>query len=207
LAPICQHINELKSPTACIALPQVHFLVFYILIFPLTRFTAHHSPLASRYISGNNTGFKNFNPECPCRRCWYQHARPYAGALIYAPWPNDNNVSSSSNSGTNFQRPLPTYRPNQQHQQQQTSLAVTSQTCGRYRRLLRVISSPDLSPSKSQTQRRLQRPPALPPAPQLIHRTLPLSRSISGIQLGELRITGMIGSKILPFLFLNSGTQ
>lgn len=109
--------------------------------------------------SGNNTGFKNFNPACPRRRCWYQHSRPYAGALIYAPWSNDNNISSSPNSGTTFQCPLPIYRPNQQHQQQQTSRAVASQTCGRYRHLLRAISSPDLSPSGSQTQRRLQRPP------------------------------------------------
>ena len=175
-------------------------------ISPLSHLTVHRSPLIAS--KGKNTGFKNFNPARPCRRCWYQHSRPYAGALVYTPWSNNINASSSSNSGTNLQRPLPNFRPRQQ-QQQQIARAITSQMHGPYRHLLRAISSPDLSPSRNQTQRRPRQQPALPSPPLLIHLTLqptPMPRSPPAIHLGDPSIGGRcIGSAIVPFFMSNFG--
>ncbi|CAK5284075.1 unnamed protein product [Mycena citricolor] len=50
----------------------------------------------------SNSGYKNFDPTRPCSKCWDHYARPYAGALVYAP-----DASSGSSQSTNLQRPLP----------------------------------------------------------------------------------------------------
>ncbi|KAF7966127.1 hypothetical protein HWV62_39962, partial [Athelia sp. TMB] len=60
----------------------------------------------------NNTGFKNFDPNNPCSKCWDRYARPYAGALAYMPWPSESNPTPAppeSSHGSSFQRPLPKF--------------------------------------------------------------------------------------------------
>lgn len=49
-----------------------------------------------------NTGYKNYDPSHPCRKCWEKYGKPYAGALMYTSW----NTESSSRS-SKFQRALP----------------------------------------------------------------------------------------------------
>ena len=73
--------------------------------------------IGSRYVTGKNTGFKNFNPRRPCRKCWYRHSRPYVGALVNRLWSINNHASSSSNTGINLQRPLPAFHPHRQQEQ------------------------------------------------------------------------------------------
>ncbi|KAF8521580.1 hypothetical protein BU17DRAFT_75416 [Hysterangium stoloniferum] len=55
----------------------------------------------------HNTGFKKNDPSHPCSKCWDKYAKPYYGALAYAPFP------SAGSSNGNFQRPLPVFRPPQ----------------------------------------------------------------------------------------------
>ncbi|KAF7355920.1 hypothetical protein MVEN_00921000 [Mycena venus] len=61
----------------------------------------------------NNTGFKHGDPSRPCHKCWNRYARPYAGALAYAPGSPSSSPSSFPSSRahahahTTFQRPLP----------------------------------------------------------------------------------------------------
>ncbi|KAI6041846.1 hypothetical protein EDC04DRAFT_2866980 [Pisolithus marmoratus] len=50
----------------------------------------------------HNTGYKDYDPLHPCRKCWDKYGKPYAGALAYAPW-----SSSDSASNSRMQRPLP----------------------------------------------------------------------------------------------------
>ncbi|KAJ7881764.1 hypothetical protein B0H14DRAFT_3082538 [Mycena olivaceomarginata] len=52
----------------------------------------------------NNTGYKHADPTRPCHKCWSRYARPYAGALVYAP---DAPGSGPHFNSTTFQRPLP----------------------------------------------------------------------------------------------------
>jgi len=58
----------------------------------------------------NNPGFRNFDP--PCRKCWERYSRPYTGALAYTLW-SSSSQSTTSHSSTNFQHPLPLFRPPQ----------------------------------------------------------------------------------------------
>ncbi|KII87078.1 hypothetical protein PLICRDRAFT_244054 [Plicaturopsis crispa FD-325 SS-3] len=68
----------------------------------------------------HNTGFKYYDPSHPCRKCWEKYARPYSGALAYAPA-----APGTSTAGNNFQRPLPSLRPpHLSHPQSQSSSNV-----------------------------------------------------------------------------------
>ncbi|KAJ8591540.1 hypothetical protein M405DRAFT_932076 [Rhizopogon salebrosus TDB-379] len=55
-----------------------------------------------------NTGYKNFDPSHPCRKCWEKYGRPYAGPLTYTPW-----SAESSSRPSKFQRALPRFTPPQ----------------------------------------------------------------------------------------------
>ncbi|OJA13167.1 hypothetical protein AZE42_06221 [Rhizopogon vesiculosus] len=59
-------------------------------------------------IKCKNTGYKNYDPSHPCRKCWEKYGRPYVGPLTYTPW----NAESSSRP-SKFQRPLPRFTPPQ----------------------------------------------------------------------------------------------
>ncbi|KIJ30727.1 hypothetical protein M422DRAFT_36439 [Sphaerobolus stellatus SS14] len=56
-----------------------------------------------------NTGYKNYDPSHPCRKCWQKYARNYTGAIAYAPSASES--SSSVNPFGSFQRPLPAFTP------------------------------------------------------------------------------------------------
>ncbi|KAI0675656.1 hypothetical protein C8Q78DRAFT_1074656 [Trametes maxima] len=56
-----------------------------------------------------NTGYKNYDPSHPCSRCWEKYAKPYSGAMTYAPWSPEGQSSAASSRNT-FQRPLPQFR-------------------------------------------------------------------------------------------------
>ncbi|KZT25296.1 hypothetical protein NEOLEDRAFT_1169488 [Neolentinus lepideus HHB14362 ss-1] len=59
----------------------------------------------------HNTGYKNFDPSHPCRKCWEKYAKPYSGAITYTPWQPSPAAASSSVTNKTFQRPLPTFTP------------------------------------------------------------------------------------------------
>ena len=61
---------------------------------------------AHRPRTGQNTGYKNYDPSHPCSRCWEKYAKPFSGPITYASWSSDG----QSGSSPNFQRPLPTFR-------------------------------------------------------------------------------------------------
>ena len=54
--------------------------------------------------TGKNTGYKNYDPSNPCRKCWEKYAKPYTGALAYTPW-------SPSGNDPRMQRPLAKFVP------------------------------------------------------------------------------------------------
>lgn len=80
---------------------------------------------ANSSCSGYNTGYKNYDPSHPCSRCWDRYAKPYSGALAYAPWGTD---SGSNSSHTSFQRPLPQFRAPQASLHQPNSPYFDSST-------------------------------------------------------------------------------
>ncbi|KIJ65403.1 hypothetical protein HYDPIDRAFT_174870 [Hydnomerulius pinastri MD-312] len=51
-----------------------------------------------------NTGYKNYDPSHPCRKCWEKYGKPYTGALAYTSW-------SSTSSDPRMQRPLSKFVP------------------------------------------------------------------------------------------------
>jgi len=51
-----------------------------------------------------NTGYKNYDPSNPCRKCWEKYGKPYTGALTYTPW-------SPSGNDPRMQRALPKFVP------------------------------------------------------------------------------------------------
>jgi len=51
-----------------------------------------------------NTGYKNYDPSHPCRKCWDKYGKPYTGALSYTTW-------SASGNDPRMQRPLPKFVP------------------------------------------------------------------------------------------------
>ncbi|KAH9940795.1 uncharacterized protein BXZ73DRAFT_88515 [Epithele typhae] len=73
----------------------------------------------------HNTGYKNHDPSHSCSRCWDKYAKPYVGAITYAPWGSDAatspTASSSAYSSSSLQRPLPNFRPPQQSLHQSSS--------------------------------------------------------------------------------------
>lgn len=54
--------------------------------------------------TGKNTGYKNYDPSNPCRKCWDKYGKSYTGALTYTPW-------SPSGNDPRMQRPLPKFLP------------------------------------------------------------------------------------------------
>lgn len=72
-----------------------------VLVYPNKDFTC---------IKCKNTGYKNYDPSHPCKKCWEKYGKPYAGALMYTSW----NTESSHNS--KFQRALPRSAPPQASQ-------------------------------------------------------------------------------------------
>jgi len=107
--------------------------------------------LVDFYERRNNTSFKNFDPTHPCRKCWERYSRPYVGTIAYTAWSNNSTSRSSSTSrvrsgsagsNTNFQRPLPAFRP-----PQHILRTSTSQTTHH-----RSASSPNLSLPRVQSQ-------------------------------------------------------
>ncbi|KAF9224230.1 hypothetical protein BS17DRAFT_780712 [Gyrodon lividus] len=53
-----------------------------------------------------NTGYKNYDPGQPCRKCWEKYGKPYTGALAYTSW-------ASSGNDPRMQRALPKFVPPQ----------------------------------------------------------------------------------------------
>ncbi|KIK95489.1 hypothetical protein PAXRUDRAFT_826974 [Paxillus rubicundulus Ve08.2h10] len=51
-----------------------------------------------------NTGYQNYDPSHPCRKCWEKYGKPYTGALAYTTW-------SSSGNDPRMQRALPKFIP------------------------------------------------------------------------------------------------
>ncbi|KAG1874339.1 hypothetical protein F4604DRAFT_1764020 [Suillus subluteus] len=74
----------------------------YILVYPNKDYMC---------IKCKNTGYKNYDPSHPCRKCWEKYGKRYTGALTYTSW---NTESSSHNS--KFQRALPRFTPPQASQ-------------------------------------------------------------------------------------------
>lgn len=66
--------------------------------------------LTCLYLLGKNVGFRNNDPSHPCTKCWNKYARPYCGALAYAPFPSESGSRGSGSGNSNFQRPLPRLR-------------------------------------------------------------------------------------------------
>ena len=56
--------------------------------------------------TGQNPGYKNYDPSHPCSRCWEKYATPFSGPITYASWSTDG----QSGSSPSFQRPLHTFR-------------------------------------------------------------------------------------------------
>ncbi|KZV65084.1 hypothetical protein PENSPDRAFT_668637 [Peniophora sp. CONT] len=47
-----------------------------------------------------NTGYKNYDPSHPCKRCWRRYSKPFSQLLALAPW---------GQPGSRYQRPLPNF--------------------------------------------------------------------------------------------------
>ena len=62
---------------------------------------------------GQNTGYKNFDPTHPCRKCWDRFGKPFTSILASSPWSGRGDSGSASQRGRSFQRPLPAFRPPQ----------------------------------------------------------------------------------------------
>ncbi|KAI6112528.1 hypothetical protein F5141DRAFT_1107808 [Pisolithus sp. B1] len=101
----------------------------------------------------HNTGYKDYDPSHPCRKCWDKYGKPYSGALTYAPWP-----SSDSTSNSRMQRPLPHH------------LAQTNPASGCRPRMGCIVPPPNLHSQHIQSPRpsaphlrSVSEPPSLPP--------------------------------------------
>ena len=74
---------------------------------------------------GQNTGYKNFDPSHPCRKCWDRFGKPYTSALASSPWGDQASGSASqSQRGRSFQRPLPAFKPPQAQAPRPPSLTM-----------------------------------------------------------------------------------
>ena len=63
---------------------------------------------------GQNTGYKNYDPSHPCRKCWDRFSKTFTAVLASSPWGDQASGSASqSQRGRTFQRPLPTFKPPQ----------------------------------------------------------------------------------------------
>ncbi|KAG1786566.1 uncharacterized protein HD556DRAFT_1507004 [Suillus plorans] len=79
----------------------------HILVYPHEDYTC---------VKCNNTGYKNYDPSHPCRKCWEKYGKPYTGALMYTSW----NTNSSSHK-SKYQRALPRFTPPQASSQSSSS--------------------------------------------------------------------------------------
>ena len=82
------------------------------------RFLIHLSlPLTHAYPQmrkGQNTGYKNYDPSHPCRKCWDRFSKPFTSILASSPWGGQGSgAMSQSERGRTFQRPLPAFKPPQ----------------------------------------------------------------------------------------------
>ena len=56
------------------------------------------------WCQGLNTGYKHFDPDQPCKKCWTKYGRPFTGPLAYS-YSSSGTVSNTQN--TRLQKPLP----------------------------------------------------------------------------------------------------
>jgi hypothetical protein len=63
------------------------------------------------FTAGKNTGYKNFDPSHPCRKCWDRFGKLFSSILASSPWGNrGSRGTSQSQNGRTFQQPLPAFR-------------------------------------------------------------------------------------------------
>jgi hypothetical protein len=77
-----------------------------------------HQLLTHTYLpqmrKGQNTGYKNFDPSHPCRKCWDRFSKAFTSILASSPWSGQGSgATSQSERGRTFQRPLPAFKPPQ----------------------------------------------------------------------------------------------
>ncbi|KAH9053240.1 hypothetical protein EDB87DRAFT_1780498 [Lactarius vividus] len=62
----------------------------------------------------SNTGYKNYDPSHPCRKCWDRYGKPFSSILASSPWGEQgSSATSQSQRGHTFQQPLPAFKPPQ----------------------------------------------------------------------------------------------
>ncbi|KAH8993014.1 hypothetical protein EDB92DRAFT_1796773 [Lactarius akahatsu] len=62
----------------------------------------------------SNTGYKNYDPSHPCRKCWDRYGKPFSSILASSPWGEQgSSATSQSQRGRTFQQPLPAFKPPQ----------------------------------------------------------------------------------------------
>ncbi|KAH9040314.1 hypothetical protein EDB83DRAFT_2507647 [Lactarius deliciosus] len=62
----------------------------------------------------NNTGYKNYDPSHPCRKCWDRYGKLFSSILASSPWGEQgSSATSQSQRGRTFQQPLPAFKPPQ----------------------------------------------------------------------------------------------
>ena len=70
--------------------------------------------LCPRTRKGQNTGYKNFDPTHPCRKCWDRFSKLFTSILASSPWGGQGSgPTSQTERGRSFQRPLPAFKPPQ----------------------------------------------------------------------------------------------
>ncbi|KAG2364346.1 hypothetical protein BDR07DRAFT_1401865, partial [Suillus spraguei] len=110
----CQQIPDDGSPTRTPAPGHPLLNNGHLLVYPNKDYIC---------IKCKNTGYKNYDPSHPCRKCWEKYGKPYAGPLMYTSW---NTESSSRNS--KFQRALPKFTPPQVSQSSSYTISPQAST-------------------------------------------------------------------------------
>ncbi|KAH9988549.1 hypothetical protein BJV77DRAFT_1021401 [Russula vinacea] len=76
--------------------------------------TCRYPRLSPQMRKGQNTGYKNYDPSHPCRKCWDRFSKPFTSILASSPWGSQGSgAMSQSERGRTFQRPLPAFKPPQ----------------------------------------------------------------------------------------------
>lgn len=112
--PSAQQIPDDGSPTRTPAPGHPLLNNGHLLVYPNKDYIC---------IKCKNTGYKNYDPSHPCRKCWEKYGKPYAGPLMYTSW---NTESSSRNS--KFQRALPKFTPPQVSQSSSYTISPQAST-------------------------------------------------------------------------------
>ncbi|CAL1714515.1 unnamed protein product [Somion occarium] len=127
----------------------------------------------------HNTGYKNYDPSQPHKKCWNKYSRPYAGAITYTPW---NSASNASHASTQYQRPLPSFRPPQSSLRSSGGLHQYSSSLGS----LNVPLNSGLSRSSSTSRIHSGYPGASAPSQSRVIPTpgggVPMSPYLDGLQ-------------------------